>query len=287
MKLRVRPAVVMALAGALLGATTGGRTAWGQSPEPTTSQPASFEPESPSSAATQGSVAPSMTPRAKLQQAVRYYQMGERVEARRVLATLVVSESVPPRVRQEARIYLAELLLVEGEVAESRGFLRQVLAEDPDFAIDRFRHSPEVVGEFDYVKAQMVEVRPPEPEPEPEPVVLTTPLSAWSPFGRYHFTHGRPGRGLFYLSSVTASAVVSGVSFGVLYSDRSEVPAFYSRRWVQWSSTTLFWGMWTASTIDAHVHFRKSGAQAVVSPAVGLAPGPSGLRPTVAIRGRF
>jgi len=237
-----------------------------------------------------------MTHEARMQQAVRYYQLGERVEARHVLAALVVDAGISLELRQQARVYLAEILLVDGNTAEARGFLEQVLLAEPDFVIDRFRHTPEVAGEFDYVKALLAKPPPdgnPDPPPDPpQPIVLTMPMSVWSPFGRYHFANGRAGRGLVYLTGVTGSAVASSFLHALWIADRShetpeEEAALRGRRRAQWISTGVFYGFWGASVIDAQVHWRKNSVNLRVQPSVGFAPGADGATPALRVAGTF
>ncbi len=226
----------------------------------------------------------------RLDQAVRYYQLGERDEARHLLAALLVDEGLSEGLRQEARVYLAELLIVDGDLDGARGFLEQVIVTDPHFVIDRFRHTPEVAGEFDYVKA--TQPAPVDRTPPPEPVVVTMPLSVWSPFARYHFTQGRTARGLVYLAGTTSSAVVSGMLHGILIADRryftdrpQELAALNQRVAAQRIATGVFYGFWGASVIDAQVHWRRTGVHAALKPAVTL--DAQGIAPGLRISGQF
>ena len=245
----------------VLGGTIAGAPARAQDPPPSDPGPST-----------------AMSHEARLDQAVRYFQLGERDEARRILASLVVSTGLSAQLRQDARVYLAEILLVDGDIEGARGFLRQVLREDPSYTVDPFRHTPEVAGEFDYVKALVTPVEPPEETPPPNnTVIVTMPLSVWSPFGRYHFAQGRPVRGLVYLSGVTSTAVVSGFLFGIVHGNREYLVSttvgqtvdeldLRSTRRAQWVATGLFYGFWGASVIDAQVHWRKVGVKAAVQP---------------------
>jgi len=236
-----------------------------------------------------------MSDEARLDQAVRYYQLGERDEARRILAALVVAPTLSADLRQDARVYLAEILLVDGDKEGARGFLKQVLREDPAYTIDLFRHTPEVAGEFDYVKALLAPVGPPEEPPPPtDPVIITMPTSVWSPFGRYHFAHRRPVRGLIYFTGVTTTAVASGFMWGMVHGERRyfvddtvaqtlDELNLRQLRWVQWSATGAFYAFWGASVIDAQIHWRKVGMKAAVKPTVGAmrgGPPTGGLRLT-------
>jgi hypothetical protein len=220
------------------------------------------------------------TNEARLEQAVRYYQLGERDEARRLLAALVVTPGLPPELRQKSRVYLAELLMVEGDVDRARDFLEQVLVEDPSYTIDLFRHTPEVAGEFDYVKALRFPVPPVEQDiPVVEPLLVTMPMSVWNPFGRYHFTQGRPVRGFVYFAGFTTSAVTSGFLWGFVHADRryrvglsarqtSDELQLRNLRRIQWAATGMAYGFWATSVIDARLHWRKVGMKASVRPSL-------------------
>ncbi len=262
-------------------------------------------PSTPASAqdAPQGEVLPvaddaAMSSQARLEQAVRYYQLGERDEARRLLAALVVTPDLAADLRQESRVYLAELLMVEGDVDRARDFLEQVLVEDPAFTIDLFRHTPEVAGEFDYVKALRFPVPPAgDSAPAVEPVLVTMPMSVWNPFGRYHFTQGRPVRGLVYFAGFTTSAVTSGFLWGFVHADRRYRVGLSARqttderqlrnlRRVQWVATGACYGFWATSVVDARLHWRKVGMKASVQPSVTRTD-TGDLQGVLAIRGTF
>ncbi|HCH66667.1 MAG: hypothetical protein CL927_13010 [Deltaproteobacteria bacterium] len=239
-----------------------------------------------------------MTHEARLEQGVRYFQLGERDEARRILAALVVTPGLPAPLRQESRVYLAELLLVEEDVDRARDFLEQVLTEDPNYTIDLFRHTPEVAGEFDYVRALRLPVAPIEPTAAaPQPVLVTMPMSVWNPFARYHFVHDRPVRGLVYLTGFTTTAVASGFLWGLVHADRRYRVGLGDRqtldeldlrslRRLQWGATGLVYGFWATSVIDARTHWRKVGMNASLSPSVSRLDGGS-VAGAVRVQGTF
>ncbi len=257
-----------------------------------------FAQAEPPATDTRPIVEPAISPEARLEQAIRYYQMGDRDEARRILAALVVTPNLSAELRQESRVYLAELLMVENDSARAREFLEQVLREDPTYTIDPFRHTPEVAGEFDYVKALLAPVQPPdEPPPPVETVLVTMPLSVWSPFGRYHFSQGRPIRGLIYFTGFTTTAVGSGFLFGLTHADRrypvgatvgtDEADAVFAMRRTQWVLTGLCYGIWATSIIDARVHWRKVDMKASLQPEVGFRQADGGLQGSLALRASF
>ena len=205
------------------------------------------------------------TARQRLDAAWRNYQLGKRELARTELAELVTDASVDDlAIRQQARIYLGELLFVQDDEEGARRFFEQVLQEDPNYTIDPFRHPPEVVGFFTYVRSYVVPIAPPV-----DPVVAVQyprpPISTWGPFGTYHLTHQAPRRGSLYLVGGLATAATSLILFGMLQSDRTygdNEDAEYLRlrrlKAVQYSATGSFYVLWSVSIYDANSHWQRN-----------------------------
>ena len=90
----------------------------------------------------------------ELNEAVQFYQVGDRPQALQTLLSITTDPAYPQSIQQEARIYIAEILLVEGNIEGARSYFHEVLEINPSYNIDRFRHPPEVCLEFDYTNAQ-------------------------------------------------------------------------------------------------------------------------------------
>ncbi len=223
-----------------------------------------------------------LTARQRLDTAWRNYQLGKRELARTELAELVTDTDVEDlAIRQQARIYLGELLYVQDDEEGARRFFEQVLHEDPDYTIDPFRHPPDVVGFFTYVRSYVVPIAPPV-DPVGTLQYPRAPISTWGPFGAYHLTHHAPRRGSLYLVGGLATAATSVILFGVLQSDRTygddEEAEFLRLRRLkaaQYSATGSFYVLWTVSVYDANSHWRRNRKP------IGQA------TPTVSLSGRF
>ena len=55
----------------------------------------------------------------ELNEAVQFYQVGDRTQALQTLLSITTDSMYPQSIQQEARIYIAEILLVEGNVRRS------------------------------------------------------------------------------------------------------------------------------------------------------------------------
>jgi hypothetical protein len=231
-------------------------------------------------------VAVTPTAEAQFEEAVRRYQFGERDAAQGMFAALVLDDDAPVAVRQEARLYLGELLYVAGDKDEARRFFEQVLRQEPEYAIDAFIHPPEVVGFFNYVRAY--HTAPPEPDtgptlPQAPTLVPPSPFSAMVGHGVYHFRYGKPGRGVLYLGLQGGFLAVDAVLWAGLLTDRSyregdedERARLNRNRTLTGVMAVGYWGTWLTSAVDANLHWRRvegpARARAASTSAVVLPP---------------
>lgn len=223
--------------------------------------------DSPASLDAPSVVAVRATPEARLDAAVRHYQFGETDAARGQFAALVIDDSTPVEVRQEARVYLGEILYIAGDRDEARRFFEQALEQDREYAVDAFRHPPEVVDYFNYVRAFRAEPATPEPArplPAAPTLVPPSPVSAMLGHGVYHFRYGRPGRGALYLGLQGSFLAAEAVLWGTLLTDRTYREGDEAERQRLTRSRTLtgvaavgYWGTWVASMLDANAHWRQ------------------------------
>ena len=210
------------------------------------------------------------------------YHFGEADAARGRFAALVIDDTTPVAVRQEARVYLGELLYFAGDRDEARRFFEQVLAQDGDYEVDAFRHPPDVVDFFNFVRASRV--APPRPAPT-VPVLPTaptlvppSPVSAMLGHGVYHFRYGRPKRGALYLGLQVGFLATEAALWGSLLNDRTyrEGDEVERQRLARTRAMTGvvaagYWGTWIASALDANMHWRQvegpSRARTAATPA--------------------
>jgi hypothetical protein len=207
-------------------------------------------------------------PRQRLEDAIRAYQAGRAAEARIALAMLINEPAdIPADLRQDARVYLGEVLYVAGEEDAAFRTFEQVLVEDSTYRIDPFRHPPDVCGFFEVVRASTVGLAPPPPVPAP----AALPASAWVGFGVYQRGHGRPGRANAFLAGQALLGAGSILAFGLLVADRryleddpAELRQLQVLRAVQWASTAGFWGLHLWGALDARHDFRQAARQAAL-----------------------
>lgn len=214
--------------------------------------------EAPAPEAPTAPAAPS--PEDRLLDAVTDYQRGQRERAQAKLVALVVDEGpLPVHVRQEARVYLGELLFAQDQKEEAQVFFEQVLAADPTYRLDPFVHPPDVCAFFDYVRALSADEPPPPPPPPP----ARMPSSVFSPIGAYHIRNGEKARGYAYQVGILGTASASLLMGGVLLSDRRYLPGtgeeeqLRALKRAQIGVSAASWGLYMLSVRDASRHWRS------------------------------
>jgi tetratricopeptide (TPR) repeat protein len=220
----------------------------------------------------------------RLDDAVRAYQLGQRDDARSAFAALAVEPEAPAALRQEARVYLGELLYTEGDEDGARRFFEQVLLADPAYTLDPFTHPPDVCGYFDYVRAYLGPAKPPPVEPPPPvPVRLpATPPSAFLPLGVYQLREGRTGAGLGLLGSQLAFVGSNAALWVLLALDHSYTAgdAAEERRLKAmraWTGVTAagFYTSWVWGMSDATRHWRRVAGPRAMQAQQSAGPPPS------------
>ena len=189
----------------------------------------------------------------ELNEAVQFYQMGDRTQALQTLLSITTDPMYPQSIQQEARIYIAEILLVEGNVEGARSYFHEVLEINGDYSIDRFRHPPEVCMEFDYTNAQWKQRQPPPTIASTNPV-----LSRFAPFGVYQFQRQQTWRGVAYSGLQVATAITSITLFNYLQqnpgynqNDLDEKARLETLLTIQRASAIGFYSLWLISSVDA------------------------------------
>lgn len=189
----------------------------------------------------------------ELNEAVQFYQVGDRPQALQTLLSITTDPIYPQSIQQEARIYIAEILLVEGNIEGSRNYFHEVLEINPDYNIDRFRHPPEVCMEFDYTNAQWKQRQP------PTTMIPTGPvLSRFAPFGIYQFQRKQTVKGLLYSGLQLGTAITSITLFSYLQqnpgynqNDLDKKTHLETVLTIQRASAIGFYTLWLVSSIDA------------------------------------
>lgn len=197
------------------------------------------------------------TPQDKLAEAVLNYQTNKHGLAMQQLAVLSIDPNIDSGVRQDARVYLGEILYIQGDTEAAKQLFEQVLIEDPSYQIDRFRHPPDVCGHFEYVRTYIV------PTTTPIPMVIRPmPAAGYAPFASYQFKYSTPKRWPIFIGQVSLGTASIGL-FGLLLADRQwdtgdseKQRRLQTLRVVQYSATAGFYGMWLWSGLDARRHWR-------------------------------
>jgi hypothetical protein len=239
-----------------------------------------------------------VSPRDRLDQAVRRYQFGESEIAIGLLSALVVEEALPDDVRRDARIYLGELLYIGGDKDAARRFFEQVLAKDPDHVIDPFRHPPEVCGFFNYVRAYQSPVRPRDggqdgavlvPGMQLPDTLPARPAIAYAGFGVYQFKYHRTGQGLAFLSTQVIALGGNVAAWAIYLSDyhvvegnQAELDRLNAIRWASVGTAVLGGGSWIVNVSMSSSHWRQ-----VEGPRRLRADAMQARAPAVNVSGRF
>ena len=201
-----------------------------------------------------------LTDTERLAAAVRTYQSGEAGKAQRLLATFVNDPNVSSEsLRQQARVYLGEVLYLRQSEEEARRVFETVLSVDPGYVMDPFKHPPDVCGFFETIRAYIRPMNlPEETAPAPPP-----PRSAYIGFGIYHFQHDEKRLGTAFAITQTTFATISLAGFARLlddrqYSTQEEKRTIQVNQGIQWGATAAFYAIWAWSTIDAQRHWRTN-----------------------------
>jgi tetratricopeptide (TPR) repeat protein len=191
----------------------------------------------------------------ELNEAVQLYQMGERTDALQGFLSISTDPSYPVSIQQESRIYMAEIMLLEGNIDGARRTFYEVLEINPNYNIDRFRHPPEICTEFDYTNAQWKQRQP----VQSGPLLPTAPtLIRFVPFGIYQLQQNQKWKGLVYSGLQVGTAITSLTLFGYLQqnpgynqNDLDEKARLESILTIQRASAIGFYTLWLMSSIDA------------------------------------
>ena len=178
--------------------------------EPAPAEPAPAEPVP--------AAEPAPSPEEQLQRAVEIYLSGEVGEARIRLQTLLgQGPDLRPAVRQEALAWLGDILYSEEGEAAARNVFLVLLAENPVYALDSFRHPPDVVR---YIEGLRATIQPPQQNPPTSLPARPWPALALAPGGLYYFQQGRPAVG----AALTTLQVGTLATSTVLYFEISTLP---------------------------------------------------------------
>ncbi|MES2637984.1 MAG: hypothetical protein V4850_00820 [Myxococcota bacterium] len=140
--------------------------------------------------------------RGALNHAIQQYLAGNAPVARTELQALLArGPTLAPNVRREALLWLGDLLYAEGGANASRNVFETLLGEAPDYPIDPFAHSPEVVTFFETLRPAAAAPPPDPPELELEPEPTPWPWTVLLPGGVGYFIDKKP----------VAGAIVGGI----------------------------------------------------------------------------
>ena len=123
------------------------------------------------------------------------YHSGEIDSALQIFIDLANEPSIPLSLKQEARVYIAELHYVKGNKVQAQAFFEQIVMADPEYQIDRFKHPPDVCGLFDFVKTYQQPNLPENPKAlnSPQPF----PITGYGPLGIYQLRYQPLPKGYF------------------------------------------------------------------------------------------
>lgn len=195
-----------------------------------------------------------------LNQAVQFYQMSDRSEAMQRFLSVAMNDSYPESVRQESRIYMAEILLMEGNTDGARTFIQDTLNSDFNYQIDRFRHPPEICSFFDEIKANMPQIEP----IEEDPIEIRTypPAAVFLPLGIHQIRQKQYLKGVICSSSQVL--FVGGSIWMTNYINAQRVDAtsedearIQNVAIGQWGVSALFYITWAGCSFDAYRSWKK------------------------------
>ena len=211
------------------------------------------------------------------------YHSGEIDSALQIFIDLANEPSIPLSLKQEARVYIAELHYVKGNKAQAQAFFEQIVTVDPDYQIDRFKHPPDVCGLFDFVKTYQKPVTPVNPPSSNTPKPF--PIIGYGPFGIYQLQHQPIPKGLIIGGLQVSAATTSMITYIQLSNDHSYVRGDSTKKAelerklsIQRISTIAFYSLWAASIFDAQRHWNLH---------LAMTPVDEDIQPTIGIQQRF
>ena len=192
----------------------------------------------------------------QLNEGVGLYQSGKRADAMQRFLSLSMLPEVPNDIRQESIVYIAEILYIQGDKESAKRFFEQLLMDDPNYQIDRFRHPPDVCGYFDFVKSYTKQLAPKKKSEE----VQSFPVVGYFPIGTYfwlekdsrlgkRFLHTGLQGGFLLTSSILYASLL--VNHEYLESDNKTKEILERRLAWQRVTTVAFYALWGINIIDA------------------------------------
>ncbi len=234
-----------------------------------------------------GLMAQEPDPSRRLEDAIRCFLEGSHEEARSRITKLLNDESVvDPELRKRARVFLGEVLFVEGKTDAAWDAFSAILAEDPHYRLDPYEHPPDVVDFYETVRATTIAMAPSDATTHDQaddlagrpPAFFTTLL----PFGYYHFRTDRPALGSMILTGQVAAATWSLSEYIYLrqhreiYSNEHDArESWQTRFWAQQVATGVFYGIWAASMASAWTNWTRQDGTLGIAPMV--APNGTGI----------
>ncbi len=202
----------------------------------------------------------------RLALAIRLYRAGQYDEAQSTLINLLKDEAVQDlELRLEARAYLGEVLLADGNRTAAYEAFRAILEDDRDYQMDPYEHPPDVVEFFEMARVTMstgADEPPPLPEPIPPPPEYQ-PLhwTGFSPFGVHQLRQGRFVWGSL-LAAGQLGTLAGTFATGIpLYRNHAAEEPEYSRlvtmRAWNWALSGGFAALWITGTVEAGVRWRS------------------------------
>ena len=192
----------------------------------------------------------------QLNEGVGLYQAGERADAMQRFLSLSMLPEVPKDIRQESIVYIAEILYIQGDKDSAKRFFEQLLLEEPNYQIDRFRHPPDVCGYFDFVKSYTKQLTPKINDTKIE----SFPVIGYLPVGIYFWVEPKPriGKKILHTGIQGSFFLASSILYGSLLahheyldSDVATKEILERRLAFQRITTVAFYALWGINIIDA------------------------------------
>lgn len=204
----------------------------------------------------------------RLALAIRLFRAGNHDQAQATLANILNDDAIDDlELEVKARVYLAEVLLADGNRPAAFEAFRDVLAVADDYQLDPYEHPPDVVEFFDMVRAATRDLGPDDPPPvlpepiPPPPELLPLHWTGLAPFGVHQLRQGRYG--WFSVLAVGQLGTLAGTfATGIpLYINSAAEEPEYSRlvtmRSWNWALGGAFTALWITGSVEASVRWRS------------------------------
>ena len=171
---------------------------------------------------------------------MRNYHAGHYNLALAQLTELLADRTLDVTIARDARVYIGEIFLVNGNESGAKEAFDAALRLDPDMVLDPFLHPPDVCAQFMVERSLVGQVD----TSVQIPAAMPRPASRWLPLGLAQAREHRPSMGTLFGTTQVITCGLSAGLFGWLLFDRR-----YGTNDEPGIDPSTGWHLWTLETL--------------------------------------